>query len=169
MAIEKIFIYDSLQNLDELKVVLHKSRILNISPAFINAKMYCWRRSFPIAFDRFPSTIRKVSPVTFGTLFTVDMHYNIWSALDSYYGCSMYVEGDNNKRIDLFCRKEVSCRTIEFNNILEFLNFDFDVISKVTAKVYLGNINNLAYSKFLSIRHNYSGHLWRDFLNIHYK
>lgn len=175
----KVFIYDSLMNIRTLRSLIGgEAEIISIEPAFatgvvlVDAERHSSFYSNRKQLTRFPimlfkkDTGRKDNPphTVFGACITFDIP-DVLAALDSYYSCSKSSLGEN-KKTDMFLRKEGKMRTIRFKTQNDFLNHRFEVVEGVRAFYYLGNVEHpTVQSKIKDLGHKCIGSVWRSFFS----
>jgi gamma-glutamylcyclotransferase (GGCT)/AIG2-like uncharacterized protein YtfP len=161
--IEKIFVYGTLLERPRRELVIPNVKVLDIKPAFINAKMYSAYKRYPIAI--FPNQGKKaMAPcMVYGGLLTVEMNSQDWYGLDSYEGCSRAMLGKNHDS-DLYHRHHTRVKTFTFDDMMSFTRFDINVDKQeTTAWAYFGNVLNPFVKNIIWDGHNRAGHIWKSF------
>ena len=174
----QIFLYDDLMYKDRLEAVI-LCKVLSVKPAFvtptilIDAERYDPSRltdknivMYPVMIDKSTNNIVTMPCTVFGTLVDVDGGMEVLRRLDAFYTCSMAPLGEN-KPTDLFHRKEFNVKVIQFVNIQNFMNYDFEIEEEVMAYAYIGNNSHLMLKKKVAdLKHSRIGSVWRAFFSV---
>jgi gamma-glutamylcyclotransferase (GGCT)/AIG2-like uncharacterized protein YtfP len=166
MAVVKLFTYGTLMHPARMSSFINPEKILDLRPAVISGKMYTMEaQRFPVVI-RANEGRRARAPLTvYGALYTLDLEYDDFVTLDGYEGCSKAPIGMNLPE-DLYHRHVVKAKEIAFENMLDFMDFKYEVGEEHECFVYFGNMKNNYINMLCTQDRRKNGVVWRDFFNI---
>lgn len=140
------------------------ANVTNVTPAFVEGKMYSNYNRTPIGIRLDDGKRRKAPHIMYGAVIEFEAPVNVWEKLDVYHSCSRAFIGQKAP-YDLFIREEVVARPIHFDSMEDFLNLKFERGDEdIECYCYFGNTESELIQKY--IRFDRSGVVWRTFFNI---
>lgn len=159
----KLFIYGTLMNDRLLELLIPGVKILSKKPGYIFGKMYNMENAYPVVIRPNQGKKSRNPCIVYGAIIEIECEENDLRALDDYEGCS-YGSTGKNEPYDLYHRVFATATEIEFDSMINFTQYKYNLGQKHKVITYLGNMDNpKIYDLCMNSRR--SGNVWRTFFN----
>lgn len=172
----KIFVYGTLLLRSRFIDVINRAceyNIVSIRPAFTEGKMFNKGELFPILIKEKTRQRFKLPGVVYGAIITIEATHNMFNALDSFEGCSMFLSG-TNMAYDLYHREKHVATPISYGSMEDFLKMNFTNHDPEEVWMYIGNLKQPKIEHIVTMQtHNpvfwntlFGIKNWPEYLNI---